>query len=142
MDDEKLRHLLALRKATQIRIRVLEQRKAERGDLDTGQSIELQQAQEDIHILDAKLSSSGPSAQVSELVPDAQILLLDHKLKRFSERWDDGMTFIMHHFAQEAEARAAGQQRTAQEQRRIWISVGLLALAVLVLTLLVVRWFV
>lgn len=146
MDDEEIQHLLKVRKATQARIWVLEECKAERGELDTGHAVELQQAREDMHILDAKLSASGPSARVSELVPDAAILLLDHKVKALGERLDDAMTFITHHFEgllerqeRDAEARAEGQARNAKEQQRIWFVIALLAIAVCVLILTIAR---
>ena len=156
MDDEELQHLLSLRRATLARIRVLEQRKAERGELETGQAVELQQARVDIQTLDARLQAPTPSRAVSDLIPDAPMLHLQLQFASFVARFDDAMVYVTQrmeemqgkvedlqdHNKRESEARAEGQARNFREKRRIWLSVGLLAVAVLVLTLLVVRWFV
>lgn len=144
MDDEEIQHLLKVRKATQARIWVLEQRKAERGELDTGHAVELQQARVDIRTLDARLQAPTPSRAVSDLIPDASLLHLQLQFASFVQRFDDALIFITHgmeemhgsvadlkeHDEKEAEERKIGQARTAKQYRRIWRSMAGLAFVV------------
>ncbi len=118
MDEDEYNHILAVRAATLKRVRVLETYQAAIGTLPTPQAVELQQAREDIKLYDAQIKRARPSAQATELVPDAPLVMMESQIHDLAELVDDALTQITHHFALEATAREEGQARAAEERRR------------------------
>lgn len=146
MDDAEIQHLLELREGYQARIRILQQRRARRGELSSGDALELQQAERDLELVSAQLQSTPPSPHLAELIPEARFAVMEVQMKAMNDRLNDGLTFINMRFEEfielqaerwrsTDEAREKGQAQRTKELRELWTVIGILIAAVVVLAI-------
>lgn len=142
---EDLEHLWKLRDGYRRRIALLTEIKAERGELSTGQTIELQQAQRDLEIVEAQIQNGPPSPRLAaNSGPDVRIAVVEFQVKAFGQKLDDALASLNGQLAQirdsakewreaERNARERGQAQRAEELRQLWAVIGILMAAVVVL---------
>lgn len=128
---EDLEHLWKLRAGYQTRIRLLELTEARLGTLPTGQAMELLQARRDLEIVEAQLHTLPPSEALTKASgPDVRLAVVEYQLKGLSDTLNTAMRTIdgklaeirdtsMEWRATEHEARIEGQERYADELRRV-----------------------
>lgn len=92
MTDEDLRHLWDLRTSYLERIRLLEARQARRGELSSGDALELAQARRDKEAVEASLQLVPPSQEVNDAIGyDGRLAVVEYQIKALSQMFDEGM---------------------------------------------------
>lgn len=124
IDEDDIRHLFELRDATKKRLRAYELQKTTYGiSVPAHIAIEIKQAEKDLALLDAKLQTVQPSADVVQAVGpvETQTLLLDWRQKQLGERVESGFHEVIGQIRQLVEQvvrnEATADQRHATEQR-------------------------
>ena len=128
---EDLEHLWKLRDEYRARIKLLKLQQARYGMLPTGQTIELQQAERDLEIVEAQLHTLPPSEALTKASgPDVRLAVVEYQLKGLSDTLNTAMRTIdgqlveirdtaIEWRAAERRARIDGQERYADELRRV-----------------------
>ena len=126
MTDEELQHLLTLRAAYIARIQLLEERQARRGELPSGEALELNQAQRDLEGIEARLQTVPVSREARQAIgPHAQIIILEFRVKALEDKLHDGLLSL--------ERKLTEMQGEGQERRRVLMQ-SLIVIVVLLLS--------
>lgn len=87
-----MQHLLAMRAGYVERIQLLEERQARRGDLPSGDALELAQARRDLEGVEARLQTVPLSRDVRQAIGrDAHTIILEYRVKVVEDKLNDGL---------------------------------------------------
>lgn len=87
-----MQHLLAMRAGYVERIQLLEERQARRGDLPSGDALELAQARRDLEGVEARLQTVPLSRDVRQAIGhDAHTIILEYRVKVVEDKLHDGL---------------------------------------------------
>lgn len=126
MTDEELQHLLTMRAGYLERIRLLEARQARRGELPSGEALELGQAQRDLEGVEARLQTVPVSREARQAIgPHAQIIILEFRVKALEDKLHDGLLSL--------ERKLTEMQGEGQERRQALMQ-SLIVIIVLLLS--------
>lgn len=126
MTDEELQHLLVMRAGYLERIHLLEARQARRGELPSGEALELGQAQRDLEGVEARLQTVPFSREARQAIgPHAQIIILEFRVKALEDKLHDGLLSL--------ERKLTEMQGEGQERRQALMQ-SLIVIIVLLLS--------
>ena len=81
-----------MRSGYQERIRLLEERQARRGELPSGEALELAQARRDVEAVEARLQTTPISQDVWRAIGlDAHTIILEYRVKVVEDKLHDGL---------------------------------------------------
>lgn len=87
-----MQHLLAMRAGYVERIQLLEERQARRGDLPSGDALELAQARRDLEGVEARLQTVPLSRDARQAIGrDAHTIILEYRVKVVEDKLHDGL---------------------------------------------------